>query len=97
MDIKVLKLVNGDEIICGVEYKDNTVVIDHPARIMLMQSEDGGVGCSLIPWFFHSSQTQYPIQKSHIIIDVDPQEELRNAYSEQFGSGIVTPPSGLIL
>ncbi len=98
MSIKILKLVNGDDVISEVEKSDKEVtVLKNPAKLLMSFSEFGEMGMGLIPWCPYSDKELFQISSAHIITTIDPPDELRNEYSEQFGYGIVTPPTDLIL
>ena len=98
MSIKILKLVSGDDIVADVEEKEEGImVLKNPAKLLMFPSEDGGMGMGLIPWCPYTDKELFQISSTYIMIEFDPPDELRNEYSEQFGSGIVTPPTGFIL
>ena len=44
----------------------------------------------LMPWCPYSSEEKFEISSSHVILTVEAPEELRNEYSDKFGSGIIT-------
>jgi hypothetical protein len=97
MKVKILKLVSGDDIISNGESKNNMICLKNPARLMMFPSDSGGMGMGLMPWNPYSEQEEFHIHQDHVIVEIDPPEELRNAYNEQFGSGIVTPPKNIIV
>ncbi len=104
MAISIFKLVNGDDIISDVvvdldEHGFSKHVIKNPARLMMFPSEEG-MKIALVPWCPYTNKEEFEIDFKHVLLiigEIDVPEELRNEYSEQFGSGVVTPPPGLIL
>jgi len=97
MSIGILKLVSGDDIIGEMKALENGVSIKDPASLKMFPSEDGGMAMALIPWCPYSDQESFFIKNDHIITPIEAPEELKNEYSDKFGSGIVTPPSQEII
>ena len=97
MQVKILKLVSGDDIISDGESQHDVICLKNPARLMMFPSDDGGMGMALVPWNPYSEQKEFHIHKEHVILEINPPEELRNAYNDQFGSGLVTPPKNIIV
>jgi len=92
-NVKVVKLVNGDEIVCdlitgqgddAVHFNSSTVIAKNPARFVVTQQ---GVG--MMPFSPFSSSTQFTLKSEHILCIGEVEEEIFNAWSSQFGSGIV--------
>jgi len=99
-EVKIMKLVNGDEIISEIEIKDNKITLSSPAKLLMFPSEDGGMGTGLMPWNPYSDKDEFVIDIEYVIVFIDPPTDLRNGYSNQFGSGIEIiedNPGGLIL
>jgi hypothetical protein len=81
-----IKLVNGQDIITTVrEQTENDILISDPA-ILIMSQE----GPMLVSWLMLSEQEPVKISKQHILVITKPKQEILNAYSSQFGNGIVT-------
>ncbi len=89
MNVKVVKLVTGDEIVC--DYTDNgeTVNLKNPARFVVTQQ---GVG--MMPFSPFSSSTEFTVKSDHVLCVGDVEEEIYNGWSSQFGSGIVLAGAG---
>ena len=86
-----MKMVTGEDIISDVEEKEDKYILTNPAKIaMVPHNEEGGVGIALIPWLMIFSSHTQEISKNHVLLTDDPDTDLANGYSSQFGSGIVT-------
>ncbi len=96
MNIKILKLVNGDDIISDID-ESSGIVLKNPARIMMFPSDDGSMGMALMPWCPYSEQEDFKIAPIHVLIKMDAPEELCNEYNDKFGSGLEVPPTNLII
>ena len=88
MEIKVLKLVTGEEIISQIEKKDQKIVLKSPQKFMFTQ--EGVASIPLIP--FSSSET-YEIDEKHVVFICDPDMDVRNIYNSKYGSGVILPSS----
>ena len=87
MNITVLKLVTGEEIISQVKYEENDVVrLIEPQRFVM--TEEGVGSMPLMPI---SKDKEYIISKNHILISAEPDDNVRNIYNSKYGSGIVLP------
>lgn len=107
MSIVVYRLTSGEEII-GEPFDDpsrkNMISIRNPVLIMFGQDARGNVGAgSMVPFPFSRDVTKKESEIVHLnpstimcVID-HPHEALAKSYREQFGSGIITPASKLIL
>lgn len=99
MSIKIFKLTNNEEIIADHDKKDgDMLVLEKPARIALMPTQDNtGIAMALIPWIPYSEDKEVKIKPSHILIEVNPTDEIIRQYRKNFGSGLVTPPTDIIV
>lgn len=101
-NIMILKLISGEEIICTViSYLSGTegsYVIKNPAAIALIppssQHQQPSIG--LGPWMpYTNKDAEIHISKSHVIVAVEPVEQMVNNYKSIF-STIITPPKTLL-
>jgi hypothetical protein len=98
MNVKIMKLMNGDDVIADIKYgNDNIVILSGSAKIMMFPSEEGGMGLALMPWLPYSDDKEVEIKEKNILITVIPSSQILNEYNERFGSGLVVPDSDLIL
>jgi hypothetical protein len=91
-NIRYVKLVTGEELICKVKQAEDIVcddinyyVLSHCA--MILPSPEGGIG--LIAWPMLTDKNEVTVRDDHILIAEPIREELANAYNARFGSGIV--------
>ena len=94
--VKLIKLMNGEEIVASVKNEnDETVTVEKAAIVMLAPNQTGGLSVQMGPWCPHTDNP-IPVNKNHILYSVEPGTELLNGYNANFGSGIVVPPKSLI-
>lgn len=97
MNIKILKLITGEEIIGEITTEeDSLVTLKNPLAIVIRPSQEGFT-FGFMPWCsLMDGERLVSIGLSNIITMGNPTDEVRNAYSSMFG-GIVTPPKQLIV
>lgn len=83
--IQITRLITGEEIVADVtDNADGTFKFKTPVRIMMTQE---GVGMGHVSPF--AKADDLTIKREHIVWSAEVDDEMRNAYSSQFGSGIV--------
>ena len=98
-DIKVVKLVTGEEVLTELSLGvDTKVIMKNPTRIVVMPNkmdpQQPNVG--LAPWAQFSDDKEITIDKSHIIAIMEPLKEFKTQYQAAF-SGLAIPQSKLII
>jgi hypothetical protein len=97
MNIKLVKLLNGEEIIGEVQDSTNTINIKNPLRIVIMPSMSEQVPkIGFSPWAPFSKDTEFSIDKSNIITIMNPIDEFLSQYKQSF-SQIVTPTQSKLI
>lgn len=90
--IKLLRLVTGDDVVSDIEKKGDKYVLKKPHRLVIARE-----GLGSMPLCPFSKSTEYEIDASHVLFEVEPEEEIRDSYATATGaivvasSGIVTP------
>lgn len=91
-EIKLVKLVTGEEILTKCEWVANNLVLNNPVKLQLSPK-----GVAMIPLSpFMKENAKINIEDKNVLYTVDPDEDVVNAYNQQFG-GIVIAPAGLSL
>jgi hypothetical protein len=97
MNVKIIKLITGEEILAEVVSSDDTsVTLENTIAVVLAPSDDGkNLGFRFIPWGT-MVDGDITIGTDKIIYSEPVKDDLKNTYSSMFG-GIVTPPKQLIV
>lgn len=85
--IKVLRMINGEEIVVNIVNETETVFeVKTPAQLMMQQTEQG-VGVGLAPYmpYIDGNHTFY---KSAVAVVGSVDIKMENEYNRIFGSGI---------
>jgi hypothetical protein len=85
-NIKVFKLINGEEIISKATETGSGWVLNSPAQIVMQQTKDG-VGVALAPYMPYASGDIQMYQHA-VASEAKPDVKMENEYSRLFGSGI---------
>jgi hypothetical protein len=100
-DIKVVRLVTGEDILC--EFEDDElnggIKIINGVQITPVPSRTGGdPNFAFLPFPLTSKEKSVTIKNKYVVYICEPLDEFRNQYNTMFGTGIVTPPnSGIIV
>ena len=96
-NVKLLKLITGEEVLAEVIKNYDTVTIKNVLRIVIMPSRDPSAPTvGLAGWAQFAKDDEITLDKSHIIAIMDPIDQFVEQYRQQF-SGLVTPSSQLII
>ena len=82
-DVKVLKLITGEEIIARVtEEKNNLISLEKPMILQMLapNTSTGLVGFALIPWMKAAKNEKVTISTEHIIAEDEGSEQTQKNY-----------------
>ena len=89
MEIKIVKLVSGEELITEIKTIGETyTTISNPLVVVTAPDGGGGVGIALMEWMPFAITKEVNISNSQIICSLEAEQDLVNGYNEKFGSGI---------
>ena len=101
MDIKVLKLVTGEEVMGEVIDENNgNFTLNNVVGIAVVRGKDGqpNVGFSPFPLYAEAeSNIHRTFNREHIVYSYEPAEDFKTNYDQIFGTGLITPPKKLIV
>lgn len=90
MSIMMIKLVNGEEILCDVNVTEDCAIVNKP-MVLVPQQE----GVAMMPLLFFAEKQEISINLKNIMYFYKPKAEIVNAYNERVG-GLVTAPAGTL-
>lgn len=91
MEIKVLKLISGEEFICILESMDDFYIAIKPQKFLMTQN-----GIASMPLIPYSKDEKFSIHKSHVILTCEPDDDIKNVYNSEHGSGLVIAKSSIL-
>ena len=94
-DIKVFKLISGEELIAKVESTGYGFECETIATILMQQTQEG-VGLALMPYMPYSEGI-VKLHRQSIASEGTPSIKMVNEFNRLFGSGIeIAPASALV-
>ena len=94
MSVKIVRLNSGEEIICNVELDGEYQIIKKPC--IIIPTGKGNIG--LMPWLAYGDigEEGIKVKESFVAFTFNPSAQMRNEYSQAFGSGLVIPENDVI-
>ena len=89
--VRLIRLKNGMEILANVTEDGDKLELRNPVQVAMTQQ-----GAAMVPLLMLAKCTSVEIPTSEVLWNVEPNDEVANAYNQQFGSGIVTAPAGAL-
>ena len=103
MEIVVLKLVTGEEVLGEVVGEPNVtsevITLKNPVGIAVVRGPDGQPNIGFTPFPLHAEQksgTEHTFNWNHIVYSYEPAEDFKTNYDQIFGTGIITPTKQII-
>ena len=83
-DVKVLKLITGEEVIARVSTESsNLLTLEKPMTFQAVPTnQQGKMGFALVPWLMTGKSEKITITTDHIIAQDDPKDQARKNYLE---------------
>ena len=82
-DVKVLKLITGEEVIARVtEEENNLITLEKPMILKMLtpNTTTGQVGFALMPWMQAAKNEKVTISTEHIIVEDEGSEQTQKNY-----------------
>lgn len=93
LNVKVLRLVNGQEVVAEVLNEDETGIrIKNPVMVMVIptKSDPNNPQVGFGPWANFSDDKEFVLNRATVIAVMNPIKEFINQYNSMFG-GLVLP------
>ena len=81
-DVKVLKLITGEEVIARVtEEENNLITLKNPMTLqMLPPTSTGQVGFALVPWMKAAKNNKATISIEHVLVTDEASDQTEKNY-----------------
>ena len=90
MNIKVVRLISGEELIG--DWNDETNTITGPVVMVPIGKDQLGFQ----PWIPYSDDEEMTFKEQHIMVILTPDNKLQNEYNKIYGSGLIVPEENII-
>jgi hypothetical protein len=94
--IMMLRLLNGDEIIGKVGAIGNMIRVLKPAAVIIQPTATGKTQMALVDFIPMAKTKEIILDPRNVLFTYDPENQVENAYNQNFGSGLVIPPKGIL-
>ena len=82
-DVKVLKLITGEEVIARVtEEKNNLITLEKPMTLQMIPptTSTGQVGFAMVPWMKAAKNDKVTISIEHILVTDEASDQTEKNY-----------------
>ena len=81
-DVKVLKLITGEEVIARItEEENNLITLKNPMTLqMLPPTSTGQVGIALVPWMKTAKSDKMTISIEHVLVTDEASDQTEKNY-----------------
>ena len=90
MNIKIVRIVSGEELIGDWNKETNTIT--NPVVMIPIAKDQLGFQ----PWIPYSEEEEMTFKEQHIVVVLTPDSKLQNEYNRVFGSGLIVPEENII-
>lgn len=98
MNLQVIRLLNGEEIIGEVEKGIVNLGYTSVKRPMVILFDANTNNLMIRPWaIFTQQDATYDLNNTTVVFAAEPIDELKNLYQQALGKLITPPKQGLIL
>jgi hypothetical protein len=97
MNIKIVRMLNGDDVIADVDVNVTRLNMKNPLRVVVMPGSAGqSPNVGFAPWSPFSKDTDFKLDMAHVLAIMEPIDEFVQQYKMSV-SPIVTPPQGRLI
>ena len=82
-DVKVLKLITGEEVIARVsEERSDLIILEKPMTLQMLppNTSTGQVGFAMVPWMKAAKNEKITISIEHILVEDEASEQTEKNY-----------------
>lgn len=95
MDVKILKLITGEEVLGEVESQSETeMVLCNPVGVAIVRGADGKPNVGFAPFPLHAAEEKnrrIAFANKHVVYSYVPADDFVKNYNQIFGAGIILP------
>ena len=81
-DVKVLKLITGEEVIARVSEENNLITLDNPMTLQMIppNTSTGQVGFAMVPWMKAAKNNKATISIDHVLVTDEASDQTEKNY-----------------
>lgn len=93
MNIKLLRLVTGEDVLAEFQDQGDTVQLTNPLIVYIRPTETGVPQVGMSQWVPYSASKVFVVEKAKVVFVTEPADDIRSNYDRVFGAGIIVPPT----
>jgi hypothetical protein len=93
MNIKLVRLVTGEDILTEFDNGEDTVTFTNPLIVYITPPQGPGQSASvgISQWVPYSDSKEFIINKDKVVFVADAAQDLKKQYDQVFGLGLILP------
>ena len=91
MNIKVIRIVSGEELIG--DWNEEKSTLTNPVIMVPVAKDQLGFS----PWIQYVEEEEVLLKELHIVTILTPDNKLQNEYNRIYGSGLIVPDADKII
>jgi hypothetical protein len=95
-NIKVIKMLSGEEVVAGVEERPDTLLLKSPVKFVMTPISQSQMGIEMQPYVVLSKDTEVEVSLKFVVAICDPVEEVAESYQSQFSELVIPPEKRLV-
>lgn len=99
MDIRVLKLITGEEVLGEIVSDSAVIRVKNPVGIAVVRDKSGMPNVGFAPFPLHAeskSGLTVDFERQNVVYSYVPAEDFIRNYDQIFGSGIILPKQQIV-
>lgn len=99
MDIRVLKLITGEEVLGEIVSDSAVIRVKNPVGIAVVRDKSGMPNVGFTPFPLHvesKSGLTVDFERQNVVYSYIPAEDFIRNYDQIFGSGIILPKQQIV-
>ncbi len=97
MEVKLVKLITGEEVVAQVVEFDSYIEMTNPVKFVMAQNPNGGYGIEMHPFVMLSEDENISIGRENIMFICSPIADVLSTYDSQFSEIVIPPEKQLII
>lgn len=93
MNIKLLRLVTGEDVLTELVEGTDSFTFKNPLIVYIRPSETGIPSVGMSQWVPYAAAKEFVIAQDKVVFVTDPAEDIRKQYDQVYGAGIVIASS----
>lgn len=96
MDVKLIRMSTGEDLIAEVVDTTNYLKVKNPCIVLIQPTETSRANINITHWVPYAADKEFEISFDHVIFMIDPADDLLNNYKAAFSPLILAKQQDII-